>query len=104
MVVGLNTVEQLSLSVHFSGLLGITEGYNLVEVGRIINHLGIPGNKQAGVSNPWTSPLKRQQWSIKPEIVPILDLWISEVWIWGIWRPSRDQSGEGSGRSILGSF
>ena len=45
MVVGLYSVEQLSLSVHFSGLLGITEVYNLGLAGRIINHFHIPGTK-----------------------------------------------------------
>ena len=43
--VGLKSVGQLSLSLHFSGLLGITEVYNLSKIGRIINHYDIPGNK-----------------------------------------------------------
>ena len=64
-VVGLNSVDQLSLSVRFSGFEGMTEVYNLLKVGRINNHLYIPGNEQAGVSNLWTGPLFYQQWSIK---------------------------------------
>ena len=43
-VVGLKSVGQLSLSVHFSRFLGMTEVYNLVKIGRIINHSVIPGN------------------------------------------------------------
>ena len=38
MVVGLYSVDQLSLDVHISGFWGMTEVYNLVKVGRIINH------------------------------------------------------------------
>ena len=45
MVVGLISVGQVSLSVHFSGLPGITEGYNVAGIGRINNHFLIPGNK-----------------------------------------------------------
>ena len=45
MVVGLRSVDQLSLSTQISGIRGMTEVYNLVYVGRIINHLLIPGNK-----------------------------------------------------------
>ena len=64
-VVGLKSVGQLSLYVLISGFQGITEVYNLTEIGRINNHYDIPGNKKAGVSNPWTSPLFSQQWSMK---------------------------------------
>ena len=38
MVVGLISVGQLSLDVHFSGFQGITVVYNLVRIGRINNH------------------------------------------------------------------
>ena len=44
-VVGLKSVDQLSLSVQISGSRTITEVYNLVEIGRIINHFSIPGTK-----------------------------------------------------------
>ena len=44
LVVGLKSVGQLSLSTHISGLRTITEVYNLVEIDKITNHLGIPGN------------------------------------------------------------
>ena len=44
-VVGLISVEQLSLDAHFSGLTGMTEVYNLVKIGRINNHNVIPGIK-----------------------------------------------------------
>ena len=43
--VGLISVHQLSLDDRFSGSQGITEVYNLVEVGRINNHSSIPGTK-----------------------------------------------------------
>ena len=43
--VGLISVDQLSLSVQFSGLQGFTEGYNLIRIGRINNHIVIPGTK-----------------------------------------------------------
>ena len=43
--VGLKSVAQLSLDDRFSGFLGITEVYNLVEISRIINHSFIPGTK-----------------------------------------------------------
>ena len=43
MVVGLILVAQLTLGVHFSGFLSITEVYNLLEIRRIINHFLIPG-------------------------------------------------------------
>ena len=36
--VGLKSVDQLTLHVHFSDIRGITEGYNPVKVGRINNH------------------------------------------------------------------
>ena len=45
MVVGLNPVGQLSLSAHFSDIQGITEVYNLSEIGRINNHSSFPGTK-----------------------------------------------------------
>ena len=45
MVVGLISVDQLSLGTQISGSQGITESYNLVGIGRIINHLDIPGTK-----------------------------------------------------------
>ena len=45
MAVGLRSVGQLSLGTHISGFEGMTEVYNLVYVGRIINHFTIPGNK-----------------------------------------------------------
>ena len=38
MAVGLKSVEQLSLCVHFSGSEGMTEVYNLLKIGRINNH------------------------------------------------------------------
>ena len=38
MAVGLKSVAQLSLYVRFSGFQGMTEGYNLSEIGRINNH------------------------------------------------------------------
>ena len=38
MVVGLKTVAQLTLGVHFSGLRGMTEVYNLLRIVRINNH------------------------------------------------------------------
>ena len=41
--VGLKSVDQLTLSVHFSGFLGMTEVYNLLKIGRINNHFFIPG-------------------------------------------------------------
>ena len=44
MVMGLKSVDQLSLGAHFSGLRGITEVYNLLIAGIINNHLHIPGN------------------------------------------------------------
>ena len=44
-VVGLISVGQLSLSVRFSEIEGITEVYNLLDIGRIINHFVIVGNK-----------------------------------------------------------
>ena len=45
MAVGLKSVGQLSLSLVFSGFLGMTEVYNLVRIGRINNHSSIPGNE-----------------------------------------------------------
>ena len=44
MVVGLKSVEQLTLDLHFSGSLTITEVHNLSKIGRINNHFLIPGN------------------------------------------------------------
>ena len=43
MVVGLRSVEQLTLSPQISGFRGITEVYNLLITGRINNHFFIPG-------------------------------------------------------------
>ena len=103
-VVGLISVDQLSLCLRISGFQGITEGYNLPKIGRINNHSLIPGTEKAGVSNPWTGPVSAQQPSIKPYIYPILDHRISEVWDIGVWRASRDQSGVWVWRSILGLF
>ena len=45
MVVGLISVEQLSLDGLISDIRGITEGYNLVYIGRISNHFVIPGTE-----------------------------------------------------------
>ena len=45
MVVGLQMVAQLTLSVHFSGFQGITEGYNVAKAGNPNDHNVIPGNK-----------------------------------------------------------
>ena len=45
MVVGLRSVDQLTLSYEISGSRGMTEVYNLLRIGRIINHYCIPGNK-----------------------------------------------------------
>ena len=45
MVVGLKSVDQVSLSAEISGFQTITEVYNLVEIGRISNHSFIPGTK-----------------------------------------------------------
>ena len=45
LVVGLRSVDQLSLSIHFSGSRGMTEVYNLSKIGRINNHSLIPGTK-----------------------------------------------------------
>ena len=45
MVVGLISVAQLSLFVHFSGFWGITEGYNLVKAGNPNDHFVIPGTE-----------------------------------------------------------
>ena len=41
--VGLISVEQLTLGTHFSGSRGMTEVYNLVEVGNPDDHIYIPG-------------------------------------------------------------
>ena len=43
--VGLISVDQLSLDARISESGGITEVYNLVEIGRNNNHYVIPGNK-----------------------------------------------------------
>ena len=43
MVVGLISVHQLTLVVHFSGFQVMTEVYNLSKIGRINNHNDIPG-------------------------------------------------------------
>ena len=44
-VVGLISVQQLSLSTQISGSRGITEGYNLVRIGIPNDHKSIPGNE-----------------------------------------------------------
>ena len=100
LVVGLISVEQLTLSARISGFQGITEVYNLVRIHRISNHSFIPGTKQAGVSNPWTGGVSCQQSSIKGQITPILDHWFTEVGIWASGGPSGDQSGDGPGGSF----
>ena len=43
MVVGLKSVHQLTLGVHFSGFQGITEGYNVEIAGNPDDHNDIPG-------------------------------------------------------------
>ena len=43
MAVGLKSVDQLTLGAWISENQGITEVYNLVIAGRIINHFPIPG-------------------------------------------------------------
>ena len=45
MVVGLRSVDQLTLVAHISRSGTITEVYNLSVAGRNNNHLSIPGNK-----------------------------------------------------------
>ena len=45
MVVGLISVDQLTLRLLFSGFRGITEVYNLLRIGRISNQLYIPGTE-----------------------------------------------------------
>ena len=45
MVVGLKSVEQLTLVAHFSGFQGITEVYNLRIAGNPNNHKLIPGTE-----------------------------------------------------------
>ena len=42
---GLKSVDQLSLSAHFSRFQGITEGYNLSVAGIPNDHYCIPGTK-----------------------------------------------------------
>ena len=44
-VVGLRSVAQLTLSRQISGFQGMTEVYNLENIGRINNHSVIPGNE-----------------------------------------------------------
>ena len=41
--VGLKSVDQLTLDVHFSGFLGMTEVYNLRNAGDPNDHKYIPG-------------------------------------------------------------
>ena len=43
MAVGLISVHQLTLSVHFSGFGGMTEVYNLAVAGNANDHNLIPG-------------------------------------------------------------
>ena len=45
MAVGLRSVRQLSLYVHFSDITGITEGYNVIKLGNPNDHNLIPGTK-----------------------------------------------------------
>ena len=45
MVVGLRSVEQLSLCAQISDSRGITEVYNVVELGNPNDHNVIPGNE-----------------------------------------------------------
>ena len=45
MVVGLRSVDRLSLVGHFSGSRGITEVYNLLIAGIANDHKLIPGNE-----------------------------------------------------------
>ena len=45
MVVGLRSVDQLSLDTHFSDIEGITEVYNLTNVGNPNDHNVISGTK-----------------------------------------------------------
>ena len=45
MVVGLRSVDQLSLVDQISGFPGMTEVYNLSKVGRINNHSFIVGTE-----------------------------------------------------------
>ena len=79
----------------------MTEVYNLIKIGRINNHLVIPGNEKAALSNPWTRPLEPQQPSMKPEIVPILDHRFPEVWDIRDLGHLGTSLGGGSGGSIL---
>ena len=44
-VVGLISVDQLSLGTGFSGFQGMTEVYNVNKIGRINNHFLISENK-----------------------------------------------------------
>ena len=44
MVVGLKSVGQLSLDVHFSDIRGMTEVYNVEITGNPDDHKDIPGN------------------------------------------------------------
>ena len=45
MAVGLRSVDQLSLVGHISGSQGMTEVYNVRNIGRINNHSFIPQNE-----------------------------------------------------------
>ena len=45
MVVGLISVDQLTLGTEISGFHGMTEVYNLLKIGRINDHSLIPGTK-----------------------------------------------------------
>ena len=44
-VVGLKSVQQLTLDDQISDIQGMTEVYNLVRIGKINNHLSIPGTE-----------------------------------------------------------
>ena len=61
MVVGLESVDQLTLDAQISDIKGMTEVYNLRIAGNPNDHNLIPGTEKAGVSNPWTGPLFSQQ-------------------------------------------
>ena len=45
MAVGLKSVRQLSLCVHFSGFSGMTEVYNLSDIDNPNDHKYIPGKE-----------------------------------------------------------
>ena len=81
MVVGLKTVDQLTLDTQISDIRGITEGYNLGIAGNPNDHNLIPGTEKAGVSNPWTGHLFSQQTRYKVSKRPYSGPLVSEVGI-----------------------